>query len=109
MHSFVCSRESLAVVHTSKSLKDPSRSSSTQFSCLSRTSEHVSHEETRIESLHLAGLPTPSWELSHGNCAKALISWFLDRGHRVRLASQSSEHLWLLTVEGSQASALPIR
>ena len=38
MHSFVCSRESLAVVHTSKSLKDPFRSSSTQFSWLSRPS-----------------------------------------------------------------------
>ncbi|CAJ1866623.1 unnamed protein product [Sphenostylis stenocarpa] len=58
---------------------------------------------------HLVGLPTPSWESSHGNLAKALVSWFLDRGHRVRLASQSSEHLWLSTVEGPQASALPIR
>ena len=32
MHSFVCNRESLAAVHTSKSLKDPFRSSSTRFS-----------------------------------------------------------------------------
>ncbi|CAJ1933554.1 unnamed protein product [Sphenostylis stenocarpa] len=30
-------------------------------------------------SLPQAGLPTPSWELNHGNCAKALISWFLDK------------------------------
>ena len=32
MHSFVCNRESFAAVHTSKSLKDPFRSSSTRFS-----------------------------------------------------------------------------
>ncbi|CAJ1933237.1 unnamed protein product [Sphenostylis stenocarpa] len=29
--------------------------------------------------LHHAGLPTPSWELNHGNFAKALVSWFLNK------------------------------
>ncbi|KAK7405685.1 hypothetical protein VNO78_07291 [Psophocarpus tetragonolobus] len=30
-----------------------------------------------------------------------------DKGNSVRLASQSSDHLWLLTVEGLQAAAPP--
>ncbi|PNX56910.1 hypothetical protein L195_g050125 [Trifolium pratense] len=36
-------------------------------------------------------------------------SFGLSGGHSVRLVSQSSEHLLLLTVEGSQATAIPVQ
>jgi len=48
-----------------------------------------------------AGLPTPSWELSHGSW---FLSWFLYWRAPREAVSRSSDNLWLSTVEGSQAA-----
>jgi len=59
--------------------------------------------------LQYVGLSIPSWECSLGTLVKAKVSWLLHcEGHSVRLVSQSSDHLPLPTVEGSQAAATSV-
>ncbi|KAF1877300.1 hypothetical protein Lal_00012071, partial [Lupinus albus] len=77
------------------------------------------YDDSDLDNIRIRHVSLPSWVtlacnpsggikvMEHGyGCAR--LGWWLHhtRGHSVRLVSQSSEHLWLLTVEGSHATVL---